>query len=434
MKNKNFFGLALVLLLLMAAAGGLWAQDLRFDGYLNSGLGVVADNSDADAYLKAFGVDSESNGYRFRLNGSYSNEAKNVGVRLRLQSQRRLERANTGYFSIPYAYGWISFLNNNIITVTGGIVDDGTWTTADWWWNDDQGEGLGLLLKVSPIKGLDFGIGVYTISQQSGGSNNILSIGNNASLPNFQDIIIKPKDAKYTFNGAYTMADTFRLGVSFRTKNRAGWNPSTVDGTAGYTFDNYAYSGREEASQLIGEFRLLAVKGLTAVVVGVFDNLNDFGNKGNITLSETFGFKIGDDMNLGLNAVQFFYNAQTGGKDTNPSLLFNLWGSYAINKVVPRLDLVYFMGGTSKTVASDKQWERKGFVTAKGAKDVDDDKSVFSVRPSVKINADSRTFLEIGDMINFDFGNYVGAYRVKDDANKKSRFTNVFYIDVKFSF
>jgi hypothetical protein len=69
-----------------------------------------------------------------------------------------------------------------------------------------------------------------------------------------------------------------------------------------------------------------------------------------------------------------------------------------------------------------------------GLKDKDDDLSVFSVRPSVKINLDSRIFLEIGDMINIDFGNFDGAYKDSDDAKKKSLFTNVFYVDVKFSF
>jgi len=428
--QKKILGLTTVLLLSMIAIGGLWAQDLKFDGYLNSGLGVVADNNeDNDPYLKAFGVDSESNGYRFRLNGSYTNEAKNAGVRLRLQGQRRIDVS--GYLSMPYAYGWVGFFDSKI-TVTGGIVMDSVWETVDWWWNDDQGEGLGLLLKAEPIKGLNLGVGAYTISQQSGGNNNILGFNNNARLPNFGDIIIKPKDAKYTFNASYALPDIFRLGVTFRTKNRAGWRPSTVDDISGYQFDNYAYASREELSQLIGEVRILAVKGLTAVVVGVFDTLDEFSDKGNITLSETFAYKINDDLNLGLNAAQFLYNR--GDVDMNPGLLFNLWGSYAINTVVPRLDLVYFMGGRSKTVGSEKQWERRGFVNVAKAKDAEDDYSVFSARPSVKFNLDNRTFLEIGDMINFDFGSKDGAYGDSGDAKKTSRLTNVFYVDVKFSF
>jgi len=97
------------------------------------------------------------------------------------------------------------------------------------------------------------------------------------------------------------------------------------------------------------------------------------------------------------------------------------------------------MGGRSKMgynsgTSGENQWERRGFVNVAKAKDANDDYSVFSVRPSIKFNLDSRIFLEIGDMINFDSAAKDGAYKDSGDANKKSLFTNVFYVDVKFSF
>ena len=397
--------LVLISVLFALFAGALYAQELRFDGYINSGLGVI-NAADDDTVVKPFGVDSESNGYRFRLSGSYTNEAKNAGARFRLQSQRRIDQA--GYFSIPYVYGWAGFFDSKI-TITGGIVDDGTWTTADWWWNDDQGEGLGLLLKITPVEGLSFGAGAFTISQQSGGSNNILTLGGN--LPNFGNILIKAEDAKYTFNAAYTIKDAFRLGVSFRTKNQAGWAPYNADPPA-----NYPYNGREETSQLIGEFRLLAVKDLTAVIVGVFDKLDDFSDSGNITLSETFSYKINSEINAGLDMVQFLYNRPV---DVDPGLLFHLWGSYSIGSIVPRVDLTYFIGGRSNT---SQQYHRRGYAAAA------ENYSVFGVRPSVRINLDSRTFVEIGDLINLDFDKNNGY------AGEDSQLTNIFYIDVKWSF
>jgi len=440
--------------LILASAAVVFAQELKFDGYLNSGLGVVVnDNEDNDPYFKAFGVDGESNGYRFRLNGSYTNEAKNAGARFRLQSQRNLTiggSSNTitvkdsdgntvgtgtlsvpntyGYFSLAYAYGWVGFLENKI-TLTGGIIDDGTWTTADWWFNDDLAEGLGLLLKAEPIKGLNLGIGAYTITQQTGGSNNILTFGGN--LPNFRDVTPKLDQAKYTINASYTMPDTFRLGVMFRNKNRTMWSNTDF----ALDDDKYAYSGDYEPCTLIGEFRFLGVKNLNAVVVGVFDYLDEFSKKGNIRLSETFGYKM-DSLNVGLNAVQFMYNREVNDKkvDYNPGLLFNPWVSYTIDKIVPRLDLVYFMGGQSKTANANRQWERRGFASVAKAKDAEDDYSVFSVRPSVKLNLDNRTFLEIGDMINIDSATKDGVYKDSSDAKKKTLFTNVFYVDVKFSF
>jgi hypothetical protein len=180
-------------------------------------------------------------------------------------------------------------------------------------------------------------------------------------------------------------------------------------------------------------------------MVGVFEKLEAFEKRGNITLSETFGYKIAN-LNVGLNAVQFLYNrtdANDNKVDYNPGLLFNPWVSYTIDKIVPRLDLAYFMGGQSKTANAkpyasnsqwNPQWERRGFAAVAKAKDADDDYSVFSARPSVKLNVDNRTFIEIGDMINYDIATKDSAYGDSKDAKKNSLFTNVFYIDVKCSF
>ena len=454
MKSNKIFGFTTALLFMMFVTTGLWAQELRFDGYINSGLGVVtSDNEDSDPYFKAFGVDSESNGFRFRLNGSYANEAKNAGARFRLQGQRKLDQV--GYLSMPYLYGWVGFLQNRI-TLTGGLVDDGTWSSADWWWGDDAGEGLGLLFKAEPVKGLIFGVGAYTISQQGSGANNWLQYTplsfDNATnkwkadpnrLPNFNEIMLKPEDVKYTFNAAYTMPDAFRLNAIYRTQNKAGWTSKRYD-------EEYDYEGREESQFLQAELRILAVKNLTAIVVGTFDKLQDFDKKGNIMFSETLGYRA-DNLNFGLNAVQFLYNRTDKDDkqvDMNPSLLFNPWVSYTIDKIVPRLDLVYFMGGRSKTgynpaptssnpnaiSGPENQWERRGFVNVARPSYTEDDYSVFSLRPSVKFNLDGKIFLEIGDMINYDMATKDGAYKTSSDANKNTLFTNVFYVDLKFSF
>jgi hypothetical protein len=434
--------------LIMTASAVVFAQELKFDGYLNSGLGIATSDKEIDskqeAFFKAFGVDSESNAFRFRLNGSYQNEAKNAGVRFRLQGQRRIDQS--GYLSMPYLYGWGGFFDNRV-TLTGGLIMDSTWESADWWWADDTGEGLGLLLKGEPLKGLTLGVGVYTISQQSGGRNNALlvrpeigkdSAGNPTyggdSLPNFGNLMLRPEDAKYTFNAAYTMPDLFRFSASYRTKNKAGWTNTR------HLVDDYTYGGREESAYLQTELRLLMVKNLTAVVVGTLDKLEAFYERGNMMFSETIGYKL-NNVNFGLNAVQFMYNRTIDdGKgnmvkvDYNPGLLFNPWISYTFGRFVPRLDAVAFLGGQSKMGSGDNQWERRGFVNVPKATDANEDYTAFSIRPSVKLNLDSRIFLEIGDMINFDISEKDGAFADLAHANKKSLFSNVFYVDVKLSF
>jgi len=190
------------------------------------------------------------------------------------------------------------------------------------------------------------------------------------------------------------MKDMFRLGFSYRSESESG-------------------GSGENSSIAYGEFRFLGLKDLTAVAAASMNNLGeDFSDAGQIIISETFGYKI-NNLNLGLNAVQFLFN-----NDADTGLLFNLWTSYTINSVIPRLDLVYFMGGNSTLMTTAETWQRKGFA-ASGNEDI----SVFSIRPSVRFQLDNRTHLEIGDMFNMDM--------VKDADNTLS---NVFYIDLRWNF
>jgi len=425
---RKITGFALIIFLTSTA---LFAQNLTFGGYLNSGLGLVM-AGDEDPFLKVFGVDSESNGYRLRLNGNYQNEAKNAGFRLRLQSQRTLSFTSTGnaaagtaagtddhthsvsvsgnhmYLSVPYAYGFANFFDNKL-SFSAGIVDDSTWQTADWWFNDDAGEGLGVLMKLNLIEGLSIGFGAYTVTQLSGGSNNVLARNIN-SRPYLED-------AKYTIGASYTLKDVFYIGATFRTESKAGGDTKIAAN---------AIDDARSSSLLVGDLRILAVKGLTAVIAVAADNLQDFNNSGLMFISETFAYKINDEFNLGLNAVQFLYQ---DARDMG--MLFNLWGSYAFGIIVPRLDLVYFINGTSHNATTaeasvNPNYHRRGYVPSSVAAEY----SVISIRPSVRINLDNRTHLEIGNVTHID----MAKENIKNWNDSGSRITNVFYLDVRWNF
>jgi hypothetical protein len=397
------------------------AQELTFNGYVNSGIGVInSDAKDADTIVKAYAVDAWQNAYRIRLNGTYTNADKTAGVNFRFQSQSKIDASA---LNIPYFYGWVQFLNG-IFTASGGLVDDGTWATADYWIIDDAGEGIGVLLKAKPFAGLDLGVGAYLASQLGGGDNNALAI------TDFSKLVLKAGDVKYVYSGSFTLPDVFRAGASFRWKNKAGHNGTAIA-------DGYVYDGRQESSALLGDIRLLAVQNLTAAAAFSFDKIEDFDAAGNIVFSETFGYKAGG-LNIGLNAVQFLYNRSVANEkiDCDPGLLFNIWGSYAIGSVVPRLDFVYFAGGQSNTANAKLGYDRHGYTDKPGVKDADDDYSTIGIRPSVKFNFNSSTFIELGDAINIDAVNFDvnSPYADSDDAGKKNRITNVFYVDLKWSF
>jgi len=438
----------LVITLMTAfAVTAAFAQNFTLGGYFNSGLGMVF-SGDEDPFLKAFGVDSDSNGYRFRLNGSYQNEARNAGARFRLQSQRTFNTSTTVsingsgttqeeedhthdftftgngnvniggmYFSIPFAYGFVNFFENKL-SFSAGIVDDSSWQTADWWFNDDAGEGLGILMKLNLIEGLSFGFGGYTITQLGGGANNVLARNINSR--------VYLEDAKYTISASYTLKDVFYLGGTFRTENTAGGGTTTRETESAGRNIGGTIDDNKNSSMVVGDLRILAVKGLTAVVAVAADNLQDFDNNGLMFFSETFGYKFTDEFNLGINAVQFLYQ-----NDRDMSMLFNLWGSYAFGNIVPRLDLVYFINGTSHNATTaeasvNPNYHRRGYAPLSS----EAEHSVLSIRPSIRINLNGRAHFEIGNVTHIDSS----AADITAWGDTKQRITNVTYLDFRWNF
>ncbi|MDR0472454.1 MAG: hypothetical protein LBH43_02115 [Treponema sp.] len=388
MKSTRFFGIiAAVLALSFAAATALGAQELKLDGYVNSGLGIKFTDEDSpagEAKLMIYGVDSERYLGRFRLNGAYTNEAKNAGANFRIQVQGNGTYGGGTMANLPslaFGYGWVKPIDQ--ITIKAGLVDDSTFRTVDVFLNDSLSEGPGVFTRITPMAGLDFGFGAYAASYQSGSNNNFLD----ASIPSQ----IKLADAKYTAYAAYTMDKTFRFMAGFRNENK-------VLGNSDYS-----------PSELLTELRIMAVDNLTAVVVGQIQNLVTDDDSKDLIMKfyETFAYKM-DAITLGLNAAQYM----SGADGTDMCIQINPWFSYAMNegKIVPRLDIVYFMGGEQNSV----NYHRRGLrVTAA----YNGDNSIVNARPSVKINLDSRNSLEIGDSFYYD---------LTKDAEKM---TNVFYLD-----
>jgi hypothetical protein len=97
--------------------------------------------------------------------------------------------------------------------------------------------------------------------------------------------------------------------------------------------------------------------------------------------------------------------------------------SYALGSIVPRLDLGYGSGARAGFNNNNLNWHRVNYNAV-----YDSNVSVISIRPSVKLNIDPNTFVEIGDLIDLD-GNKTAKWGDDD-----SRISNVFYIDFKWSF
>jgi hypothetical protein len=393
----------LLFALVMILAGGLFAQTFTWSGVFNSGLGLVSGGGDEDPYISAYGVDAGVNGYRFRLNGGFVNADGTAGVNFRIQSQNRLNPIssltlpsgeaiadNGGIFSLPYAYGYITLLNETL-TLKGGMVDDGTWATGGFL-ADDVGEGLGILARLSPIKGLDLGLGAYLLTPNSGGSNNSLPV------PDLSAIGLNPGDLKYTVGLGYTLPDVFKAVLSYRSKNK------TLNGQSG---------------KLMASLSLPALKPLTLILDAGLDNLDAFGDKGLVEIHENIAYPLGD-LTLGFNAGEYIRNTA----DSDLAIRLNPYVSYALGSMVPRLEVVYFIAGSSSFPAYS--------YAAFGA-NYQDDRSLLSIRPSVKIKIDGNTTLELGDLIAIDRGPQ-GTYAAAGDPARDTRMSNVFYLDLNWKF
>jgi hypothetical protein len=388
------------ILFCIVVAAGLSAQELKWSGYFNTGIGVVFSNvEDADPFLVAYGTDSGQTGYRFRLNGAYANADANAGVKFRIQSQASANQV----FSLPYVYGWFKPLD--ILTLNAGLVDDGTWNSGGALFNDDVGEGLGALAKLS-VAGLDAGVGAYLGTTGGGSGNNALTAMNNA---------IEPSDLKYVFSLGYTMEDVFKVVASLRTASKTS---GSIRSAA--TLNDEAVLG----------FKLLAVPKLTAVLEVKADELYDFSDKGTMIIFETIAYDLGN-LDVGLNAGQYLKKAKTSGKSSDLGLLVAPWVSYTIDKIIPRLDVLYFMAGApawkvdaATTTAGKYAFLKWDSYTHTGNSDY----SLISVRPSVKFKFNSNTAIELGDIVNFEKGPD-NAY-----AGESSRLTNIFYTDFVWTF
>jgi hypothetical protein len=382
---------------------------------VNTGVGVVLSTEDGawDPFLAATAADARDNLYQIRLNVNYTNEAGTAGAALRF----RATGAETSP-SFPFAYGWVSAFDK-VLTVKGGLVDDGVWNTTGYVLAADQTEGLGVLAKLTPISGLDIGAGAYLGSAAS----SAIATGG-----------VDLDTAKYTFNLGYALPDLVKIVATYRTK-----------------------SGTSLSSRALVGLELKAVPNLKAILEVELDNLQDFttqeGDKdawgktvgsqavtdadgkvttpagptptaasGKINVYETVQYDLGS-LSVGLFAIEWLSQAE--GADL--AFYANPWVSYALGSVVPRLDFGYgsaAQAGFNNDTTNPLRWHRQNYAPTY-KKDV----SVISIRPSVKFNIDSKTYVEIGDLIDID-GNKNKEATWGDD----SRISNVFYVDFKWVF
>jgi hypothetical protein len=384
---------ALVVLLILAVAGGAFAQ-LKFTGEVKTGLGLVYDNVNETAYLQAFSRDAEQP-FRFRLHGEYANQGDTAGLKFRIQQEA------TGP-SINYAFGYINAFSN-MLTLQGGKIDDGTFNSGGGILDADAGEGVGTNLLVRPIDNLIIGGGAYAAD----------SLGSTPPVGGYS----KSGYGRYTAGLSFTAPDLVKVVTSFRTKNYV--------------------SGSLQSNQVIAGINILALSdmGLKLVLEGRFTNLGEDNKVApmNVDGFATIGYTA-DALSLGLNVALYkaAVNKPSGSLiSDDPIIAFWLYGSYAVTEsIIPRLDAVFMLNSYADRyngTGGQSNWHYKNFTKDAGSAG-DKNQKLIGFRPAVLLKMDANNSFEIGD--------YVGIYfdKAKSFNGKDTAIGNVFYIDYVFKF
>lgn len=326
--------LLIALLALSVAGATVSAADapaLKLSGYFNTGFEYNAGDATDPATLSMYARDADASpaGYRFNLNGAY--DAGIYGVNFRFRAQQ------TSNVFMPYVYGWMKF--GSMVKVMAGIVDNGTFNSMGDI-DGDAGEGTGLLAIVTPMDGLDLGVGVFT---------------KDAARQTASNAAYELEYTNFTYSAAYTMKDTFKAVVSTDFQKN--------DDTVAIDYDS-------NLTQLRAGLKLMMVPKLSAVVELQLSGGN-VKDKQLTTIAETLEYAVDDAITAGLVAYQYSYEASNSdfGFSLNP------WVSYAMGALTPKLSVVYAVndGGTGTS-----------------------DDTLFKINPSAKYALDAKASVTFG--------------------------------------
>ena len=159
----------LILFLVLAVAGGLFAQSLTWSGGVVGGLAMtLADGADDPAFGTGSGYTLTNGNNRLRANGVYANADGTAGGRFRLQAQG--DPTNWA-LSVPYAWGWMTF-SDGFLKVLGGRITELEFNSVGSWLDNTYfTSAYGLQAYVYPSDTFRFGVGARASDSVLAGKN-----------------------------------------------------------------------------------------------------------------------------------------------------------------------------------------------------------------------------------------------------------------------
>jgi hypothetical protein len=311
----------LVVLMILAVAGGVIAQDISFSGQVEAGI-LFEKAGDEDLMVKPYNADAD---VPLRADLTTKAEWENVGAKVRFRSDfngflgsfdpignPNVDAKAIGV-KVPFAFVWANVLND-MIKISAGKLDDAAWATQGDF--DTQYDNTnGTRVEIKPIEGLNVGFALDIVDGAG------VEIG---------DFFLE------TVIGAKFVADPVTVVAAVKLDGEAdGPAPEWDDAASSYTTP----AKTDEEIKALFSVNITAVPKLTAIIDGEINHIN--GDMG-IDIHEKFGYQILDPLEAHLVLVQ----KGVLDSDVNPAgLLFAIKPgvSYAVipDKFIAKLDLEF---------------------------------------------------------------------------------------------
>jgi hypothetical protein len=370
---------ALVCILVLVVAGGLFAQQLSFSGLVNGGVGLfkAVGDDDPDPVYGLIAKNQEGNGVRAQLNVIGTNADGNAGVDIRI---RAVGGGNGGSFrddfQFRHAYGWVSFVDN-MLRVQGGRMNGNDFNTLD---PITDGATLfdsyGLLSYINPVDTVKIGVGAYTPQRLGEGLpiDDVSGyVGLGVNLPNL---------------------------LNFRAQ----------------------LSSKKDDVKALASARIAVLKDIPIEATARLTGLSEFSDSGTMSFYERFGFNAISNLSLNLALAQSLSQAD----DTDMFFRGWFWLTYSLGNIVPRLDVNYITGGKFNTGVGLGVNASYNDGYNGGAYTYDKDQAYLTVSPSVQFRAAANTFVELGYLFGKDMSdNDKAAIGAKNGGINHAAFADV---------
>jgi len=280
---------ALIVLLILAVAGGLFAQQLSWTGHLGTGvfINLGDDFDDPIAY-----VDDDDEGVPAfaKLLGAYDagDWGVNIGFKAAVGDLSGVGDAGVlaAFAAQAYdAHGWLKFADG-LLTLRAGLIDPGVWYLGDNWVDDNPGTNLssgpGVRAEITPMDGLNVGVRLGFPGLIAGVVDDGVGFGLDGKPTKLSDFF------KSTVIGFSYDPGAFKLAAAIKLRAEAGVDP-------------YTQGDDSSDAILTAGFGITPMDNLDVLISARIDHLLGSADADpKIWLGQNIDFKLSDQLGVGI--------------------------------------------------------------------------------------------------------------------------------------